>query len=822
MAKQASTLFLEEWLRSSTSNSSGDNNSSRRSANASAQTIIQAWAELRDCLQKGMFDTRHLQSLKFLVNSKTSLYVADPQAKLLISILTPPNISLPRDSYPLFLRLLYVWVRKSSKPSSALMDLAVEVVGNLFTDKFDVKNTSLFAEGVLLVGAFCFVPFVPENTKTVCLKIVCRMLEEQYQLIGPVGELIPDVLAGIGYALSSSGEAHFLRMITFLLGNWVNIEKPHEISHALLILHLIEWVVFRFISANASEKIRIFSIAVMENPKTNYAVFAVLMATAGSLRASNRPAKHGERLNVVSRLRISAEAQIEVIASNLISNIGACSNFNIEDDTSRFLLHCLSLAASRSGGLNSTRGPLLLSLALALLIEVFPLRRFYSQILESPLGNFGDMKPDSVRKHQDSILFKEAGSATGVFCNLYASANEKDKCKVEDQIWGFCHDIYLRHRPVALLLQGRSDQLLNDLEKIADSAFLMVVVFALAVTKHRLTSKFSREIQTDCSVKILISFSCMEYFRRIRLPEYMEAIRSAATSVQDNEFACVSFVESLPSYTDLTNPQGFSHLQIGNYVWFKDEVQTARILFYLRVIPTCISHLPSDVFRNVVASTMFLYMGHPNNKVARASHLVFSSFVTSEKDSSQDERILLKEQLVFYYMKRSLEAYPGITPFDGLASGVSALVQHLPAGSPSIHYCIHSVVEKASELCREAMAHKDSEWWKNWQGDSEPCKKIIELLMQLISLVDIQVLPKLMKLLAKLIIQLPKDGRNLVLNELYALVAESDDVTRKPSLVSWLQSLSYLCSQPTATNEACIEVPRSANSLTLQNVSARL
>lgn len=48
-------------------------------------------------------------------------------------------------------------------------------------------------------------------------------------------------------------------------------------------------------------------------------------------------------------------------------------------------------------------------------------------------------------------------------------------------------------------------------------------------------------------------------------------------------------------------------------------------------------------------------MGHPNDKVARSSHSVFSSFIASEKDSDQDDRILLKEHLVFYYMRRSLE-----------------------------------------------------------------------------------------------------------------------------------------------------------------------
>lgn len=42
-------------------------------------------------------------------------------------------------------------------------------------------------------------------------------------------------------------------------------------------------------------------------------------------------------------------------------------------------------------------------------------------------------------------------------------------------------------------------------------------------------------------------------------------------------------------------------------------------------------------------------------KVARYTHSVFVAFITSGKDLNQDERALLKEQLVFYYLQRSLE-----------------------------------------------------------------------------------------------------------------------------------------------------------------------
>lgn len=73
-----------------------------------------------------------------------------------------------------------------------------------------------------------------------------------------------------------------------------------------------------------------------------------------------------------------------------------------------------------------------------------------------------------------------------------------------------------------------------------------------------------------------------------------------------------------------------------------------------------------------------------------------------------------------------------------MASGVAALVRHLPAGSPATFYCIQCLVDKANKLCGDSSTLKADDW-KNWQGGPEPCKKILELLLRLISLVDIQV-----------------------------------------------------------------------------------
>ncbi|KAF3968766.1 hypothetical protein CMV_007378 [Castanea mollissima] len=300
------------------------------------------------------------------------------------------------------------------------------------------------------------------------------------------------------------------------------------------------------------------------------------------------------------------------------------------DPTCSLLLQCISLALARSGPVSSS-APLLVCLASALLTEIFPLRHLYTKVRDFSHRNSARLGHDEVKKHLESVLFKEAGAITSVFCNQYISVDVESEGVVENLVWDYSQDIYLGHRQVVLMLRGKENELVGDMGKIAESAFLMVVLFALTVTKHKFNSKSTQETQWDVSVRILVSFSCLEYFRRILLPEYMDTIRGVIVSVQQNESACVSFVESMPSY-----------------------------------------------------------MG-----------------------------------------------YPAITPFEGMASGVAALVQNLPAGSPAIFYCIHSLVEKGSTLCGDIFA-QEVDLLRNRQGDSDACKKILELLLCLISLVDIQ------------------------------------------------------------------------------------
>ncbi|CDO99315.1 unnamed protein product [Coffea canephora] len=819
MANQGHPIFLEDWLYQNSG--IGDTISSRKSSSISAQAIIQAWTDLRDSLQSQSFEPHHLQSLKILCGSQNVLYVADPQAKLLLSILSLPNVSLPPESYPLFLRLLYIWVRKSSKQSLIMIDSTVEVLSDIFSEKFYINKSSIFfSEGVLLLGAISFVPSASEKSKTFCLELLCKLVEQEYQMIGVLEGVLPNVLGGIGYALSSSVNAYFVSILDFFFEIWEKQDGPSvSVPYGLMILHMVEWVLSNCINLHSTDKADLFRRVMLVNRKPSYSSFALVMAAAGVLKVLNRSGS-----NDFMPLKVSAEELIGTVATDLVARTEGvnASGTELRDSV---LLQCISLGAARSGSI-SYSASLLLCLALALLGEIFPLVRMYQKMLDLSVGSFKGLLVNEVKEHLASTSFREAGAITGAFCNQYVSADEETKNSIENLIWEHCQEIYLQHQHVAFVYQGVKSGLLGDLEKIAESAFLMVVLFALAVTKYRLGPNSSQHTRLTLSVRILVSFSCMEYFRRMRLPEYMDTIRAAVVSVQENESACVSFVKSMPSYSDLTSKHGFSNLQKMEYLWSNDDVQTARILFYLRVIPTCIEHLPTSLFRKVVAPTMFLYMGHQNGKVARASHSMFVAFISSGKDPNQEERASLKEQLVFYYMQRSLEGYPAITPFEGMASGVAAIARHLPAGSPSIFYCIHGLVEKASSMCG-AVNSEDTELQKIREGEWELCQKMVELLLRLLSLVDIQVLPTLMKLLAQLIVRLPKDEQNVVLDELFQHVAESDDVTRKPTLVSWLQSLSYLCSQDTGERGTDIKsaenaAPLNMATLNLNGISSRL
>jgi len=99
-----------------------------------------------------------------LVSSKSTIHVANPQAKLLISILALRDVSLSSEAYTLVLRLLYVWIRKSFRPSQALVGLAVRAIRGVVDDMRNLQP-ALVAQSVLFSGAFACVPSLSGDVK---------------------------------------------------------------------------------------------------------------------------------------------------------------------------------------------------------------------------------------------------------------------------------------------------------------------------------------------------------------------------------------------------------------------------------------------------------------------------------------------------------------------------------------------------------------------------------------------------------------------------------------------------------------------------------
>ncbi|KAL4188100.1 hypothetical protein AMTRI_Chr09g42410 [Amborella trichopoda] len=783
-------VFLEDWLRNCLPLSHPP-----LPQPSSARDIDHAWSHLRLSLSNKAFQKEHLNSLETLQLFLSSLHVADPQAKLLLAILSLP---IPQELRPrafqIILRILSLWVRKASNPSLTLLESAVSETQKLLGGGHGGRK-GLIPVGILLLGVMASIPNLSERSKVGCLELVCELLQGEHEEIGEQQGMIPEVLAGVGYSLSSLDDGFFFdRILGLLLGLWVVEDGPCvSVPHGLMVLHLIEWLVSGFLQVRKYDNIESICRRIETSQRKSSALgsqFVSVMAASGALRAFNLD-KSG---NI--GIRILLEGVIDLVAGDWVLKTDIISNLDQSlipkyDKFASLLLQCISIGVSRIDHV-SFHPHLFICLALSLLFETFPLLSLYQRITENYKGEFVVFMPDLVRETMASIVFREAGATTRAFCNQYVLAGEEHRLMVENLILDYCQSVYSYHRRIVFMFRERKE-MLEALGKIAQDAFLMIVVFLSTASKHKISPSFSNEIQADISVKTLMAFSCMEYFRRVRLAEYTDTIRRTVLCIQENETALTSFINSVPPYDELTNHRGCLCLEGTDYSWSQDDVQTARVFFYLRVLSTCMGHTPVSAFKKSVVPTMFLYMQHPANRVARASHSLFVAFISTEKETDQDQRTQLKERVAFYYMQRTLEAYPAITPMEGLSSGVIALVRHLPPGNPAIFYGIHSLFDKAYELCIESTVQSNNNE-ENKKEVKELGMELTELILRLMFLVDIQVLPDLLKRLAQFVVQLAAERQIMVLNEIYSQVASSDDVVRKPILVPWLHSVTYLCS----------------------------
>jgi hypothetical protein len=241
----------------------------------------------------------------------------------------------------------------------------------------------------------------------------------------------------------------------------------------------MEWLVMGFVEARKMRKAQVlFELISREKCEgEDYVLFPVVMAACGGLRAL-RVASARYRLDFDPRLKEAPERTIQFVAERAVLE-------GRPADDQRILVQCVALGLTRCGQITFHES-VLRCVFMGLLKELLPLPDLLRMSVEKAEGN--EFVKAQVNQHLDSILFKEAGPVTGVLCNQYSYANDKAKSFVETCVWEYAQEIYCHLRAAVLLHRGKQDDLITAIDKIAEASFLVVVVFAAEVTKHRLNA----------------------------------------------------------------------------------------------------------------------------------------------------------------------------------------------------------------------------------------------------------------------------------------------------------------------------------------------
>jgi len=131
----------------------------------------------------------------------------------------------------------------------------------------------------------------------------------------------------------------------------------------------------------------------------------------------------------------------------------------------------------------------------------------------------------------------------------------------------------------------------------------------------------------------------------------------------------------------------------------------------------------------------------------------------------------LRETIIPYYIKKSLQNYPVITQPKSLSSSMSILVNQLDPSSPFIPLCIENFVEKI----------------KTTQEKKVPYLTII--LFELINHIHRYLLPYLLSKIEEFVLSAPTPLQNLFCRLLFQIISKNFDYTRKEFCIKWYLEL---------------------------------
>ena len=149
-----------------------------------------------------------------------------------------------------------------------------------------------------------------------------------------------------------------------------------------------------------------------------------------------------------------------------------------------------------------------------------------------------------------------------------------------------------------------------------------------------------------------------------------------------------------------------------------------------------------------------------------------------------------KEELVPFYTKRAMQAYPLCTPITSLSAGVDAAMRELPSGSPVVLLTLQSLGKHASKFLQQSAKQQ-----QNLQAGLD----LVKLLAQMLLVVEHQFLPDALTVAQDAVVNCPDPAMQLAAcNVMNEVLVTSDDYTRKVTCAQWYQQLAASC----ATNHS--------------------
>ncbi|KAA6423409.1 MAG: hypothetical protein FRX49_06470 [Trebouxia sp. A1-2] len=286
------------------------------------------------------------------------------------------------------------------------------------------------------------------------------------------------------------------------------------------------------------------------------------------------------------------------------------------------------------------------------------------------------------------------------------------------------------------------------------------------------------------AAELLDSMSYLQ-FCRMKLTAYNTLLKNVLTSVSTSAEATQLLMDKLPHYSDLIATPHAASLhadasQSGSQqaAWSSDTVLATRVMLLMNALGACLPALPQGDAALQAAPMMFLYLQHPQKPVSAAAHSLFCAVL---KHSDQ------KEELIPFYMKRALEAYPSCTHISGLTAGVDAAMRELPSGSPVVLLTLHILVDRASALLFTNDGMKQN---------PEAALDLIRLLAQMLLVIEFQFLPDALSIVGTVVLGCRSTDVQLsACNCIHEVLMTSDDYTRKVRCVQWYQHLAAACAE---------------------------